>query len=99
MSRPYQPHAIICKVLLRSPNEGVLTGSPGLRTLRRLPGFHSAVCLPTIGHPLQDIRLTTAKTGVAYFVHEDATLISSSVQVVHDLEDAGEFYEVQPCAT
>ncbi|WP_219905308.1 ATP-grasp domain-containing protein [Actinopolyspora mortivallis] len=99
MSRPYQPQATLCKVFLRSPNEGVLAGSPGLETLRRLPGFHSVVCLPTIGRPLQDIRLTTAKTGVAYFVHEDASLIASSVRAIHDLEDAGEFFRVQPCAT
>lgn len=99
MQRPYAPRATLAKVFLRSFTEGVLHASPGLEVLRRLPGFHSAVSLPAAGRPLEDLTLTTAKTGVAFFVHEDAALVASSVRAVHDLEDAGQLYRVRPCAS
>ncbi|WP_329310253.1 ATP-grasp domain-containing protein [Streptomyces sp. NBC_01262] len=91
---PYAAGRTVAKVFLRSRQPGVLRAMDGLRTLRRLPGFHSIDRLPEIGLPVEDLGLTTGAGGLAYFVHEDVELLEHSLGVLHELEDVGELYRI-----
>jgi glutathione synthase/RimK-type ligase-like ATP-grasp enzyme len=92
---PYQPSRALAKVFLRAHREGILTGMPGLATLRALPGFHSIARLPVIGAPVPDRLLTTGASGIAFLVHDSETVLGESLSVLHDVEDAGHFYRVE----
>ncbi|MDN3295059.1 ATP-grasp domain-containing protein [Streptomyces ficellus] len=93
---PYGAARAVAKIFLRPHRAGVLLAADGVRTLRRLPGFHSIDRLPVVGEPLRDRHLTTGACGIAYLVHEDEDLLRHSLDVVHDMEDAGLFYRLGP---
>ncbi|GAA0476337.1 ATP-grasp domain-containing protein [Streptomyces olivaceiscleroticus] len=92
---PHGPARTVAKVFLRPHREGVLTAMDGLRTMRRLPGFHSIARLPVIGEPMQDRYLTTGACGIAFFVHEDTELLQHSLATLHDIEDAGGMFRLE----
>ncbi|MEV4442784.1 hypothetical protein AB0K09_27980, partial [Streptomyces sp. NPDC049577] len=92
---PYGPARTVAKVFLRPHREGVLEAVDGLRALRRMPGFHSVVRLPKVGEPLRDRYLTTGACGIAFLVHEDAALLESVLETLHEMEDAGDFFRVR----
>lgn len=94
-SLPYGPARQLAKVLLRPATEGTLEAVEGLRELRRMPGFHSVVRVPRVGRPVRDRLLTTGACGIAFLVHEDRALLSSSLEALHGMEDAGGFYRVR----
>ncbi|GAA1198831.1 ATP-grasp domain-containing protein [Kitasatospora gansuensis] len=94
LDRPYAPPQTVAKVFLRPHREGTVQSIDGLRTLRRLPGFHSVERLPAIGEPIRDRHLTTGATGIAFLVHEDGTVLQKSLAELHPLEDAGGFYRL-----
>ncbi|SCK09771.1 ATP-grasp domain-containing protein [Streptomyces sp. WMMB 322] len=91
---PYGPARTVAKVFLRSHRPGVVLAMDGLRTMRRLPGFHSIARLPAIGVPVQDRYLTTGASGIAFFVHEDDELLEHSLATLHDIEDAAGMYRI-----
>ncbi|WP_406839907.1 ATP-grasp domain-containing protein [Streptomyces sp. AHU1] len=91
---PYTAARTIAKVFLRPHRPGVLRSIEGARILRRMPGFHSIDRLPAVGEPLKDRYLTTGACGIAYLVHEDEELLLNSLAVLHSLEDAGGFYQL-----
>ncbi|MFD5584032.1 ATP-grasp domain-containing protein [Streptomyces sp. NPDC127063] len=91
---PYGPARTLAMVFLRAPRPGVLTSLDGLRTVRRLPGFHSVAQLPRVSDMLRDTQLTTGSCGIAFFVHEDAELVEHSLAVLHELEDSGALFQV-----
>nr|WP_228454140.1 ATP-grasp domain-containing protein [Streptomyces alkaliphilus] len=91
---PYGPARTLAMVFLRASRAGVLTSLEGLRTVRRLPGFHSVARLPQVSDVLRDTRLTTGSCGIAFFVHEDAELVEHSLAVLHGLEDSGALFQV-----
>ncbi|GAA2482808.1 ATP-grasp domain-containing protein [Streptomyces gobitricini] len=93
---PYGAARAVAKIFLRPDRPGVLLSADGVRTLRRLPGFHSVDRLPAVGEPLKDRHLTTGACGIAFLVHEDEELLRNSLDVVHDMEDAGLFYRLGP---
>ncbi|BEL03194.1 ATP-grasp domain-containing protein [Actinoplanes sichuanensis] len=92
----YGPDRHVAKVFLRAHRDGVIRAAPGLDLLRRLPGFHSVARLAGIGDPVPDRLLTTGASGIAFFVHEDPATIENALRVLHELEDAGQFYELEP---
>jgi hypothetical protein len=92
----YGPDRHVAKVFLRAHRDGVVRAVPGLDLLRRLPGFHSVARLAEIGRPVPDRLLTTGASGIAFFVHEDPATIENALRVLHELEDAGRFYELEP---
>ncbi|WP_157879898.1 ATP-grasp domain-containing protein [Streptomyces natalensis] len=91
---PYGPSRTVAKVFLRPHREGVLEAVDGLRALRRMPGFHSVAGLPQAGETLRDRYLTTGACGIAFLVHEDAALLESVLESLHEIEDAGDFFRV-----
>ncbi|MEU3573206.1 ATP-grasp domain-containing protein [Kitasatospora sp. NPDC036755] len=93
--RPYGGRQTVAKLFLRSRRQGPLRAVDGLRTLRRLPGFHSIDRLPAIGEPIGDRGLTTGEGGIAYLVHTDADVLTRSLDAVHALEDAETFFRVE----
>lgn len=93
---PYRADRHLAKVFLRAHAPGVVRAVPGLDVLRRLPAFHSVPRLAEVGEPVPERLLATGASGVAYFVHEDRATIEDALKVLHDLEDAGQFYEVDP---
>jgi hypothetical protein len=90
----YAPKGALAKVFLRAHRDGVLSGMPGVATLRGLPGFHSVARLPRIGHAVPDRLLTTGASGIAFLVHEDEARLFRSLAIIHELEDSGRFYDV-----
>ncbi|MER7399935.1 ATP-grasp domain-containing protein [Streptomyces sp. NPDC000151] len=93
---PYAPARTVAKVLLRPHADGVLEALDGLRVLRRMPGFHSIARLPVVGEPVRDRYLTTGACGIAYLVHEDAQLLESVLETLHEIEDSGDFFRLRP---
>ncbi|GAU68739.1 hypothetical protein SSP35_08_02330 [Streptomyces sp. NBRC 110611] len=91
---PYGPARTVAKVFLRPHREGVLEAVDGLRVLRRMPGFHSIARLPEVGEVLRDRYLTTGACGIAFLVHEDAALLESVLESLHEIEDGGDFFRV-----
>ncbi|WP_051861691.1 ATP-grasp domain-containing protein [Streptomyces ochraceiscleroticus] len=92
---PYGPGRSLAKVYLRAHRAGTVRALDGLRRIRRLPGFHSVARIPAVGEPVRDGQLTTGGCGVAFFVHEDAELLQHSLDVLHEIEDAGELYRIE----
>lgn len=92
---PYGPARTVAKLFLRPHRDGVLESVDGLRVLRRMPGFHSVARLPRAGEPLRDRTLTTGECGIAFLVHEDGELLASVLEMVHGMEDAGDFFRVR----
>ncbi len=95
LSAPYQPSRALAKVFLRAHREGILAGMPGLAVLRGLPAFHSIARLPAVGAPVPDRLLTTGASGIAFLVHDSEAVLSESLSVLHELEDAGNLYHVE----
>ncbi|WP_051942862.1 ATP-grasp domain-containing protein [Streptacidiphilus rugosus] len=93
---PYAPERIVAKAFLRPHGDGVLQAVDGLRTLRRLPGFHSLDKMPAVGEPVRDRYLTTAASGIAFFVHDDAEVLDASLAALHALEDSGALFRLRP---
>lgn len=93
-STPYGPARTLARIFLRARRPGVLTAMDGLRTLRRLPGFHSLTRLPAIGSPVADPYLTTGAGGLAYFVSDDPELLAHSLAVVHAMEESGTLFRL-----
>jgi glutathione synthase/RimK-type ligase-like ATP-grasp enzyme len=91
---PYGSARTLAKVYLRAHRDGVVRSLDGLRDMRRLPGFHSAVRLPVAGQRIEDAHLTTGACGLAFFVHEDAELLEHSLAVLHEMEDSGALFHV-----
>lgn len=91
---PHGPARTVAKVFLRPHRDGLLLAMDGLRTLRRLPGFHSIARLPIIGEPVRDRYLTTGACGIAFFVHEDTELLQHSLATLHDIEDSGGMFRL-----
>ncbi|WP_157531456.1 hypothetical protein [Kitasatospora sp. Root107] len=90
---PYRPARALARIELRVPGAtGTLRSVPGLDRLRRLPGFHSVTGLPETGTPATVLERSAQGWGVAYFVHEDDSLLHSSVAVVHAMEETGELF-------
>ncbi|MFF8833774.1 ATP-grasp domain-containing protein [Streptomyces sp. NPDC015131] len=94
LDTPYGPARTLARVFLRALRPGVLTAMDGLRTLRRLPGFHSLTKLPAIGAPVGDPYLTTGAGGLAYFVSDDPELLAHSLAVVHAMEESGALFQL-----
>ncbi len=92
--RPYAPARVLARVFLRPHASGRLVSLDGLRTVRRLAGFHSFSKLPRPGERVERHALTTGTAGIAYFVAEDEELLRHSLDVVHSLEDAGALFSV-----
>jgi hypothetical protein len=95
LEAPYGPARTLARVFLRGLRAGVVTAMDGLRTLRRLPGFHSLTRLPALGSPLADPYLTTGAGGVAYFVSDDRELLDHSLSVVHAMEESGALFRLE----
>jgi predicted ATP-grasp superfamily ATP-dependent carboligase len=93
--RPYSPALVLARAFLRPQSSGRLVSLDGLRTVRRLAGFHSFSKMPGRGDRVDRHALTTGTGGIAYFVAEDGDLLRHSLEIVHALEDAGELFTVE----
>jgi hypothetical protein len=92
----YAPRRTLGHLMLRTRQTGTITAMPGLATIRRLPGFHSMIKLPPVGTRVSpENPLTTATTGVAYFISDDQELVSRSMDAVHELEDTHQIFSVE----
>ncbi|MEE1927324.1 ATP-grasp domain-containing protein [Streptomyces sp. TRM 70351] len=91
---PYRPARYLARVFLRALRPGVLSAADGLRTVRRLPGFHRLTRLPAPGARVAGPHLTTGAGGIAYFVSEDEPLLRHSLDVVHAMEEAGTLFQL-----
>ncbi|WP_125778220.1 hypothetical protein [Antribacter gilvus] len=85
----YQPRAAVGVAYLRERGEGRRRSADGLRSLRRMPGFHSVVDLPVVGTP-QVRQEEPARQSIAYFVHEDGALVAHVLASLHEIEDSGD---------
>src|SRR5262249_54011308 len=91
---PYGPARVLARSYLRTGRTGTIRRLRNLDQLRTLPGFHSTSRLARPGDRVSDPHLTSASTGVAYFVDADDAVVSESLERLHDLEDAGTFFEL-----
>ncbi|KOU33449.1 hypothetical protein [Streptomyces sp. WM6378] len=106
LSDAYAPPQVMGKAFVRCRESGVLTAVPGLSSVRRLPGFHSAQGLPYVGQPIQKSTLTKGKTGIVYFVHPEESVVRpeesvvrQSLEVPSRLEDEAALFRVEPAPT
>lgn len=89
-----QPKNYFSMVFLRCPFQGRIKNRIGLSTIRRLPGFHSVVQIPSLGYVAENPLLTTGDFGIAYFSHADKEVLDYSLSILHQLENEGKLYEV-----
>lgn len=92
---PYAPARVLARAFLRPHASGRLVALDGLRTVRRLSGFHSFSKLPRLGERVERHALTTGTGGIAYFVAEDEELLRHSLDVLHSLEDTGSLFSIR----
>jgi D-alanine-D-alanine ligase-like ATP-grasp enzyme len=91
----YAPRRTLGHLMLRAWQGGVITAMPGLDVIRRLPGFHSMIRLPSVGTRLSpENPLTNATTGVAYFISEDEEVVLRSMEAAHELEDTHQIFSL-----
>ncbi|MFJ7062745.1 ATP-grasp domain-containing protein [Streptomyces microflavus] len=92
--QPYAPPQVMGKAFVRCWDSGVLTAVPGLSSVRRLPGFHSARGLPHVGQPVRKNTLTKGRTGIVYFVHPQEAVVQESLKELNRLEDQGALFRI-----
>lgn len=95
IGRPYAAHQVLARSYLRPGQGGTVLRVRNVSLLRTLPAFHSAHGIPRPGDRLSDAFLTTAQSGVAYFVGSDET-VSRSLDRLHELEDQQAFFDIDP---
>jgi hypothetical protein len=93
---PYRARKHLAKVFLRAHSEGTIAAVPGLAALRRLPNLHTVVGVPSAGTTVRDRLLTTGFTGIAFLVDDDGDRLTESLATIHDLENAGQLFDIVP---
>jgi hypothetical protein len=95
-SDPYQPAAAMAMAFLNVAVGGTVLASPGVESIRALPGFHSMEKMPDIGATIGEPWLCSGQAGMAYFLHRNREVLASSLQKLHRLEDDGELHYIGP---
>ncbi|WP_221348560.1 ATP-grasp domain-containing protein [Streptomyces beigongshangae] len=95
-SLAYAPPQVMGKAFVRCWESGVLTAVPGLSSVRRLPGFHSARGLPRVGRAIRQSTLTKGRTGIVYFVHPQESVVRRSLEALREMEDERTLFRVTP---
>jgi glutathione synthase/RimK-type ligase-like ATP-grasp enzyme len=95
----YGPRKMFGMYHLRCRRRGRVVQLRNIGRIRELPGFFGLYRLPDLGQWISDPLETVASSPTVYFVSADEAAIAYSLEVLCDMEDAGEFFEIDEAET